>query len=335
MQNVHTRSPGFSPTPVSIVAGGAGFIATTLIGKLLEEGRQVVAIDNLSRGKKAYLAPWLESGKVHFHQADLADRAQCAAAFDFSASLGAVTEVWHLAANSDIPAGVADADVDLKDTFLTTAEILRAMKQHRIGNIFFASSSAIYGDLGDTELHEDIGPLLPISNYGAMKLASEALISAAAESHLRRACLFRFPNVVGVPATHGVILDFINKLIATPQELQVLGNGTQQKAYLHVSDLISAMLTVRSNRAGGRVEAVNIGPVDEGVSVRWIAEQVVARVQPGARISLGQGNKGWVGDVPKFNYSTAKLQGYGWKPELGSAQAIQRAIHEIALQAGV
>lgn len=319
---------------VSIVAGGAGFIAITLIGELLKQARVVVAIDNLSRGKEEYISQFVENDNFHFFQADLADRLQCESAFAFAEAQGEIDEVWHLAANSDIPAGVADADVDLKDTFITTAEILRSMKKHRVGEICFASSSAIYGDLGDLELHENIGPLLPISNYGAMKLASEALISAAAESYLRKACIFRFPNVVGVPATHGVILDFIGKLTVTRGELQVLGNGTQKKAYLHVSDLVLAMLTIHEAATASRVEVVNIGPVDHGVTVSWIAEQVVSYVSPNANIIYGEGNRGWVGDVPKFNYSTKKLQEYGWAPKMSSAEAIQRAIEEIVNQLG-
>ena len=137
-----------------------------------------------------------------------------------------------MAANSDIPAGVLNPDIDLRDTFLTTFEILKAMKKFNIKVLNFASSSAIYGDFGNEIIHESIGPLFPISNYGAMKLASEAQISAACEGFLNRANIFRFPNVVGAPATHGVILDFINKLRLNKNELQVLGNGTQQKAYL-------------------------------------------------------------------------------------------------------
>lgn len=319
---------------VSIIAGGAGFIATTLIEKLLQEGRQVVAVDNLSRGSEAYIEPFLRTGKARFINADISERSQCEASFDFASTLGSVAEVWHLAANSDIPAGVTDADVDLKDTFMTTAEILRCMKTHGVENLFFASSSAIYGDHGDLALYEGIGPLLPISNYGAMKLASEALISAAAESHLKRACLFRFPNVVGVPATHGVILDFVRKLKANSNCLAVLGNGTQRKAYLHVSDLVAAMMLVRSRSGMPKTLPINVGPVDEGVYVRWIAEQVVKRVAPTASIQFGFGNRGWVGDVPKFHYSTAKIQALGWKPVLGSEAAVLGAIDEIARQEG-
>lgn len=319
---------------VSIVSGGAGFIASNLIHKLIDEGRHVVAIDNLSRGSLGNINNFIEMPSFTFFQADLSLRDEVESAFVIAESMGTITEVWHLAANSDIPAGVLNCDVDFKDTFKTTFELLRAMRDYKVPTFHFASSSAIYGDLGETLLHECIGPLLPISNYGAMKLASEAQASAAAESFLSRANIFRFPNVVGVPATHGVILDFINKLSASLDVLDVLGNGTQQKAYLHVSDLVTAMLAVRAVDIRGNVEVVNIGPTDEGVTVRWIAEMVVERINPAATFRFGKEKKGWVGDVPKFNYSTEKLQGYGWKPTLGSEAAILRAIDEIAIQLG-
>jgi UDP-glucose 4-epimerase len=324
---------------ISIIAGGAGFIGANLCERLLAEGRTVVVIDNLLRGSRDYLnrglvASGATASQLIFIEADLAKRNSTEDAFAKANSFGIVDEVWHLAANSDIPAGVADADVDLKDTFLTTSEILRCMKTYKIGALYFASSSAIYGDLGDQPLHENIGPLLPISNYGAMKLASEALISAATESYLDCACLFRFPNVVGVPATHGVILDFIRKLNVDNNNLDVLGDGSQRKAYLHVSDLVEAMLLVRSHPEASKVFPINIGPVDEGVYVRWIAEQVVKRISPAAIIRFGLGNRGWVGDVPKFHYSTAKIQSLGWKPQLGSERAVLRAIDEIASQEG-
>jgi UDP-glucose 4-epimerase len=327
--------PSASQPTLSIVAGGAGFIGSNLVRSLVATGREVVVIDNLSNGRTAYLSRDRTTASIPLIEADLADRTACEAAFERAASMGPIDDVWHMAANSDIPAGVADPDVDHRDTFLTTFEILRAMRRHGIGTLHFASSSAIYGDLGETPLHEAIGPLLPISNYGAMKLASEAQISAAAESFLTRANIFRFPNVVGVPATHGVILDFINKLVRDPTRLAVLGDGTQRKAYLHASDLVEAMLFVAARPIPGKVDVVNIGPVDAGVTVSWIAEQVVARVSPRASIAYGVGNKGWVGDVPRFNYSTKRLQSYGWAPRLGSEAAVQRAITEIARQQGL
>lgn len=318
---------------ISIVAGGCGFIGSNLAASLVARGRSVVIIDNLSNGDRAYLERDPDVSQLPVVVANLADRRECLEAFDQASTYGRIVDVWHMAANSDIPAGVANPDVDHQDTFLTTFEILRAMRDKDVMTLHFASSSAIYGDLGETALHEDIGPLFPISNYGAMKLASEAQISAAAETFLKRVNIFRFPNVVGVPATHGVILDFVNKLRSSPDKLAVLGNGTQQKAYLHVTDLIKAMLMI-ADRDAARLEPVNIGPVDAGVTVGWIAEQVIARVSPNARIEFGIGNKGWVGDVPKFNYSTARLQSYGWQPMMGSHEAVARAIDEIALQQG-
>lgn len=321
-------------TNVSIVAGGAGFVGANLIPLLRARGQHVLVADNLSRGTLKNLEAMDGDAGVTIVKADLALRQEAFSIFERAAQMGPITEVWHLAANSDIPAGVENPDVDFKDTFSTTFELLRAMREYGVLNLHFASSSAIYGDLGSAALHEAIGPLLPISNYGAMKLASEAQASAAAESFLQRVNIFRFPNVVGVPATHGVILDFINKLAIRPEVLDVLGDGTQQKAYLHASDLVAAMLTVCDRPIEGKVEVINIGPTDEGVTVRWIAEQVVARVSPNASIAFGLGNKGWVGDVPRFNYSTARLQSYGWSPTMGSADAVRRAIDEIALQQG-
>lgn len=318
---------------ISVIAGGCGFIGSNLAASLVARGRFVVVVDNLSNGERSYLERNPTLREMPVVVANLANRRECSDAFDQASTYGRIVDVWHMAANSDIPAGVADPDVDHQDTFLTTFEILRVMRDKDIRTLHFASSSAIYGDLGETALHEDIGPLFPISNYGAMKLASEAQISAAAETFLKRVNIFRFPNVVGVPATHGVILDFVNKLIASPERLAVLGDGTQQKAYLHVTDLIEAMLMI-ADRDAAKLEPVNIGPVDRGVTVGWIAEHVIARVSPKAHIAFGVGNKGWVGDVPKFNYSTARLQSFGWQPKMGSHEAVARAIDEIASQQG-
>lgn len=321
---------------VSIIAGGAGFVGCNLLPVLAKEDRHLMVLDNLCRGREEYLdaARAATPGRVHFIHVDLCDRSATLRSFEAALKIGTVDEVWHLAANSDIPAGVMDANVDLRDTFMTTFSLLEAMKVHQVPALHFASSSAIYGDLGGVPLHEDIGPLLPISNYGAMKLASEALISAAAESYLTRANLFRFPNVVGAPATHGVILDFINKLKTDGGHLNVLGDGTQQKAYLHVSDLVEAMMHIRSTTQLPKIFLVNIGPVDDGVTVRFIAQSVIERVSPKAATHFGIGNKGWVGDVPKFQYSVERLREAGWSPSRNSADAVRHAIDQIATQEG-
>ncbi len=234
---------------------------------------------------------------------------------------------WHLAANSDIRAGVADSDVDFRDTFQTTHSLLKVMREHRVPRLAFASTSAIYGEQPGL-MREDIGPLFPISNYGAMKLASEAAISAALEAFLQQVWIFRFPNVVGSRATHGAIFDFVQKLKRNPAELEVLGDGTQQKPYFHVGDLLEAMRFI-VERSRDRLNFFNIGTADTVSSVRYLAESVVRHQAPGARIKFGSGNRGWVGDVPKFNYSIEKLKGLGWSPRLTSDQAVDRAVAEI------
>lgn len=318
-----------------LVAGGAGFIGCHVVNHYLSSGSTVCVLDNLCRGKESYVSSLQNQENLYFVNADLNDVQKTVKIIGDFHSKFHVDIVWHLAANSDIPAGISDASVDLRDTFMTTYAILQSMKIHNIKRIAFASSSAIYGDHGaQGVLSESTGPLFPISNYGAMKLASEALISAAVESYLEKAWIFRFPNVVGIPATHGVIVDFIRKLRSNPAVLHVLGNGTQQKSYLHVSELLKAMLTI-VEKSCNSLNCYNIGPCDDGVSVKSIAEDVVFRVSPSAKIHYGVENKGWVGDVPQFKYCVNHLKQLGFAPKLTSREAVMRAIDEIACQEGL
>lgn len=311
-----------------VVTGGAGFVAVNLIARLLARGDRVIALDDLSRGLRAH---WTRFSDESGFRAAVVD---CADLGAYRAALGdaqGITDIWHLAANSDIPAGIADPNIDLAGTFLTTFNTLVVMRERAIPALHFASSSAIYGDLGEAAIHEDIGPLEPISNYGAMKLASEAQIRAAVEAGLPRADVFRFPNVVGVPATHGVMLDFVRKLEATPDRLDVLGNGTQRKAYLHVEELVDAMLFI-AERASGRYNVYNVGPSDDGIFVADIATIVRDLAAPGAEIRFGAEGRGWVGDVPRFRYDTSRLGALGWRPALDSGGAVRRAAAQIVAQ---
>jgi UDP-glucose 4-epimerase len=313
---------------VHLITGGAGFIASHLVTALLSQGHDVVAFDNLSRGDVRNLEAAIATGRCRFIQVDCADSEGFKAAVGAALSGRSGHAIWHLAANSDIPAGVADPQIDLRDTFLTTFNALLAMREFAIPEFHFASSSAVYGDFGDLEISEDTGPCQPISNYGAMKLASEGQICAALESYGRRASIFRFPNVVGAPATHGAIFDFIKKLKEDRSRLPVLGDGTQQKAYLHVDDLISAMLFI-AEVAPGKINLYNIGPRDAGVTVGFIAECVRDMVAPNAEIIYGHGDRGWVGDVPRFRYATDRLVKLGWEPEMSSEAAVRRAVRDI------
>lgn len=322
---------------VSFVAGGAGFIGTSLVKKLISRGDVVYVADNFSLGSRELFEKTFLDNSITILEADLSVSEDVSNVFDYIFNERTkIDEVWHLAANSDISSGVKDPSIDLKDTFMTTYEILKACSAYSVPKFNFASSSAVYGDWGSQPLIETMGPLRPISNYGAMKLASEAQICSAKESFLKQANIFRFPNVVGAPATHGVIFDLIDKLKESPLKLEVLGDGTQRKSYLHVTDLTDAMIFVSDAEIDHtQPTIVNIGCDDEGVTVRAIAEMIVRRCSPKAEIFFGDEERGWVGDVPRFKYDTSQLKGFGWLPKMNSNEAIERAINEIAKEKNI
>lgn len=305
-----------------LIIGGAGFIGSVLTKEILKDNSDVIIIDKLSLGSRDYI----DTNKVELINLDINNIDSVLKELKGKK----IEEVWHLAANSDILSGVEDIEVDLKDTFMSTVSTLKIMKEVDCKKLYFASSSAIYG-LNKNRLYEDIGPLMPMSNYGAMKLSSEAIISASLETFLEKVCIYRFPNVVGIPATHGVILDFMKKLKKNKSVLEVLGNGTQTKSYLHVNDLVEGMIFIKNNTGTG-LNYFNLGPMDDGISVKQIAEEVTKFVSPNAKINYQNSDRGWVGDVPKFFYSIKKLKDLGWTPKMSSLQAIQKAVKEVALQ---
>ena len=312
-----------------LVTGAAGFVGSHLLDRFLASGHRVIGLDNFRLGTQSNLQAALRSPQFTFAEADVNDyEANLRRLQELTAKFGPIETVWHLAANSDIRAGSTEPDVDLKHTFLSTYNVLKLMRALGIRRLAFSSTSAIYGPHAGV-LTEDSGPLRPASNYGAMKLASEAAITAALELFLEQAWVFRFPNVVGSRATHGVIYDFFMKLKASPKELEVLGDGRQRKPYLHVAELVEAMLFI-FQRAGERFNCYNIGPENTATSVRHIAEAVVQAAAPGAVIRYTGGTQGWPGDVPQFQYSIAKLQRLGWQPKLTSDEAVEQAVGQLA-----
>jgi UDP-glucose 4-epimerase len=306
-----------------LVTGGAGFIGSHLCERLIGRGEQVWCVDNLRLGRRANVAHLAALPAFRFHELDVLDRPALAALFD-QAGFDAV---FHLAANSDIAAGAADFRLDLQLNQLTTVAVLEAMQARGVKRLFFAGSSAIFGET-DALLHEEYAPLEPISFYGASKLAAEAYISVCAHTFGVRAVVLRFPNVVGERATHGVIHDFLRKLAADPGRLDVLGDGNQSKPYLYVGDLIEAVLTAwdKAERAFAVYHAAGIG----STSVREIAEIVVAAAgRKDTRIVYGGGDRGWPGDVPRFRYDTSRLQALGWRPQRHSTAAVRYAVERI------
>lgn len=316
-----------------LITGVAGFIGSLLADALLADGEEVLGIDDFHLGRPEHLASAEKHGGFRFLKADISEPRVATQAFQaLTAGTGRPDVVWHLAANSDIAAGAADPSIDFTRTLQTTFATLQAARAVGAAAVAFASTSAVYGEM-DRILTEDTGPLLPISSYGAAKLAGEAMLSAAAESFLERVWIFRFPNVVGPRATHGALHDFLARLKSRPAALKVLGDGTQTKPYLHVAELIEAMRFVLE-RAGERRNLFNIGPEGAGASVSFMAQAMIDRIAPGTPIAYTGGDRGWVGDVPRFAYSTDRLAALGWRPELGSEEAVLRAVDELAAEAG-
>jgi UDP-glucose 4-epimerase len=311
---------------VHLITGGAGFIGSHL-ADLLIDGNHILVADDLSNGRAEFLQKGFASKTLTLIETDLATESGWEPICRQVERTGPLQRIWHLAANSDIPAGINDANIDFRRTFLTTFLALEFAKRIECPEFAFASTSAVYGE-NDAILSESAGPLMPISNYGAMKAAGEGCVSAFAHAGARRAWIFRFPNVVGPRSTHGVIRDLICKLMKDPERLEVLGDGTQQKPYLHVTELLDAMLFISRNHSGP-LGLYNIGPNDAGVTVRCIAEWVLEAVSPRATISYTGGDRGWPGDVPKFRYDISKLRSLGWTPKFGSGEAVQRAVAEI------
>ncbi len=310
------------------ITGVAGFIGSHLADSLLADGQRVSGMDDFSLGRRQYLDGARASGKFFLVEGDCSQTDNVRDALSVASAWGGVPDlIWHMAANSDIAAGSADASIDFNRTLQTTFATIEAARAGGVRRMAFASTSAVYGERDDL-LTEESGPLLPISNYGAAKLAGEGLLSAAAESFLDAIWIFRFPNVVGPRPTHGVIFDFATRLARDPSRLAVLGDGTQEKPYLHVSELVSG-LRFACERSGGKRNVFNIGPEGQGTRVSVIAEETVAAMAPGAKIVYGRGDRGWVGDVPRFRYSTQKLAQLGWRPQLSSDAAVLRAIAEI------
>ncbi len=300
-----------------LVTGGAGFIGSHLCDRLIERGDQVWCVDNLHLGRVPNVAHLVSRPAFHFVELDVLDEPGLWSLFD-EAKFDAV---FHLAANSDIAAGADDPAVDFSMNLMTTMVVLEVMRTHGVRRLFFASTSAVFGE-HDGPLREGSGPMRPISNYGASKLAAEAFVSVFAHVSGNKAVVMRFPNVVGPRATHGVILDFLSRLRASPGTLCVLGDGSQCKPYLHVDDLVDAIFVAWD--ADASPHEVYHAAGEGSTTVREIAHIVAGN---DARVVYG--GRCWPGDVRSYAYDCSKLRALGWRPRWTSTEAVRRAVAEV------
>lgn len=306
-----------------LITGVAGLIGRSLARLHLGRGDRVIGVD-AAPGARRGLPPDLASHpRFALLSEDLlrdGDWWQAAARAD---------RVVHLAANSDIRRSFESPDLDLRQGFLTTQRLLEAMRAGRARLIGLASSSAVYGEPAAFPTAEDHGPLLPVSLYGAAKLASEALASAYAHGYGFRACLFRPANVVGGEATHGVVFDFVRALRRDPRRLPILGDGRQRKPYLHATECAEAMAWAL-DRAGDSARAFNVTPGDS-IEVDEVADLVCGALglEHVERVHTG-GARGWPGDVPRVLLDPSRLAAMGWRARMGSREAVVRAARELA-----
>lgn len=306
-----------------LVAGGAGFIGSHLIDALLAEGNDVVCVDNFFIGTKENIAHLKNNAHFKFYEQDLTDLDKVLEIFKKEQ----VEYVFHLAANSDIQASAQSPMIEYKNTYSTTFILLECMRQCGVKKLFFASTSAVYGEQMGAEVSEEAVALKPISYYGGAKLGSEGIISSFAYMNDMSVLVFRFPNVIGPRLTHGVIYDFVKRLKDDPSHLKILGDGRQSKPYIYVLDLVDAIMRFKDAPKG--VTLYNVG-VETQTSVTRIAEIVCEKMGlSGIPFEYTGGRGGWKGDVPVFAYNLEKIHATGWTAHMTSDEAVAKTVEMV------
>jgi UDP-glucose 4-epimerase len=305
------------------ISGGAGFIGSHLVRQLAADPgvERIVIFDNLSSGRLSLLGETGNDPRVEIIKADLKDLTAVT-----SAMAGCDT-VFHLAANPDIAKAVTQPDIDFWEGTYLTQHVLEAMRINGVRKILYTSGSGVYGENPSAAFKEDYGPCLPISTYGASKLACEALIAAYCHMFELTGRAFRFANVVGARQTHGVGYDFIRRLKADPARLRILGDGTQKKSYIHIGDVLAA-IRLADERATGSYDVFNVA-TDDYITVHEIADLAIAvsGISPGkTTYEFTGGDRGWKGDVPVVRFDCSKIKSLGWRARLTSAEALSAAM---------
>jgi len=310
---------------VTLVTGGTGFIGSYIVDSLISNHLNVRVIDNLSSGNLKNLHKSKDEKNFEFVNKDLNN------VESLSDILKDAKTVFHLAANPEVRIGYNQPEISFKENIQNTFHLLEKIRKSNVENIVFASTSTVYGEPDIIPTPEDYGPLIPISAYGASKLACEALISSYCNNYGIKGAILRFANIVGARSNHGVIGDFIHKLQNDKTKLEVLGDGKQSKSYLHVEDCISSFFFCLSKMKKS-VEVFNVGN-DDKTDVMKIA----AIVRDGMGLKNAEiyttggvdGGRGWVGDVKLMFLDITKLKQLGWKPKLSSDSSVQLATKEL------
>jgi UDP-glucose 4-epimerase len=313
-----------------LVTGGAGFIGSHLTEELLKEGQKVAVLDNFSNGKTENIQHLRNIASLTLVKEDLKKPKK------LRQLVSASDTIFHLAANPEVKLGETDPKTHFEENILATFNLLEALrKSGKPKTLVFASTSTVYGEAKQVPTPEDYGPLIPISTYGASKLACEALITSYAYTFNHRALILRLANIIGPRSNHGVIVDFIKKIKANPNELTILGDGKQEKSYLYITDCIEAIihLTEIFSKSKERIDVFNVGSNDK-VTVTQIAKTVAKEMNtPRVKFKFTggvDGGRGWKGDVKTMQLSINKLVKTGWKPTYTSRQAVKLAAKALA-----
>lgn len=308
-----------------LVTGGAGFIGSHVVDRLMSTGTKVRVFDNLSAGNISNLSSHEGNEKFHFINKDLNDSES------LKESLKDVKVIFHMAADPEVRNGFEHPEISYRENIQNTFHLLEQIRKSHVENILFTSSSTVYGEPDTMPTPEDYGPLFPISPYGASKLACEALISSYCHTYGIKGQIFRLANIVGSRSKHGVIWDFINKLRIDNNKLAILGDGTQTKSYLHVSDCIDCFFFCLSVQKK-QLEIFNVGN-DDVVDVISIAKMVCdnMNLQNVDMTTTGgvDNGRGWNGDIKKMHLDISKLKKLGWTTKLSSAGAANLASQEL------
>lgn len=298
-----------------LVTGGAGFIGSYIVDRLVSQGQEVIILDNLSSGNADFI-----NKDAEFYNVDLAvDRDK------IGEYLSGVDQVWHIAADPEVKIENKDPEIVYRNNIKATFNLLEEMRGANINEIVFTSTSTVYGEAEVIPTPENY-TTIPISLYGASKLACEALISSYCHTFDMKSWIYRFANVIGKRSNHGVIYDFIQKLNSNPRELEILGDGEQNKSYIYITDCVEAIFS--GMKAGDRVNILNIGSEDQ-VKVKRIAKIVSEEMDLDPEFKYTGGDRGWKGDVPIMLLSIEKLKNLGWEPQFGSESAVRRATRDL------